>query len=133
MHRAPLLIVTALLEVGTAIPLFFVPAVPLALLLGLGEAAPETLLISRVTGAALLAVGVTSWFARKGEPSDAQYGVLIGILIYDAAAAALLAYAGLGMGLVGVTLWPAVVIHAALAVWSYLSLRSKPPEVKQAK
>ena len=39
------------------------------------------------------------------------------MLIYDVAAAALLAYAGLALSLVGIALWPAVVLHAALAVW----------------
>ncbi|HTU18241.1 MAG TPA: hypothetical protein VMG10_09310, partial [Gemmataceae bacterium] len=67
MHRAHLLIVTALLEVGTALLLLFVPALPLVLLLGIGEAAPEVLLISRVAGASLLAIGTASWFARNGE------------------------------------------------------------------
>lgn len=130
MHRANLLIVTAFLEVGTGLLLLFVPAVPLALLLGVGEAAPEALLIARVAGAALLAIGAASWLARNGEQSDAQFGLLIGILIYDGAAAALLVYAGLGLGMVGLALWAAVVIHTALAVWCMSSLRAKPPEVK---
>jgi hypothetical protein len=132
MHRANLFIVTALLEVGTGLLLLFVPAVPLALLLGVGGAAPEALLVARVAGGALLAIGVASWLARNGEQGAAQLGLLIGILIYDGAAAALLAYAGLGLGMVGIALWPAVVTHAALAVWCMLSLRTKPPAVKRA-
>ena len=129
MHRAHLFILTAILEMGTGLLLLFVPAVPLALLLGVGEVAPETLLVARVAGAALLALGAASWVARNGEPSAAQFGLLFGLLIYDGAAAALLAYAGLGLGMVGIALWPAVVIHAALAVWRQLSLRARPPAV----
>jgi hypothetical protein len=127
MHRAELLIVTAFLELGTALLLLFVPAVPLALLLGVGETAPETLLVARVAGAALLAIGVASWLARNAERSPAQLGLLIGIQIYDWGAAALLAYGALGLAMVGIALWPAVVIHAALAIWSLLSLRSGKP------
>jgi hypothetical protein len=122
MHRAHLFLVTAILEMGTGLLLLFVPAVPLALLLGVGEAAAEALLVARVAGAALLAIGVASWSARKGGPNAAQIGLLIGILIYDGAAATLLAYAGLGPGMAGIALWPAVVIHAALAVWCVLCL-----------
>ena len=126
MHRANLLIVTALLEVGTALPLLVVPALPLAFLLGVREAAPEALLISRVAGASLLAIGTASWYGRFEEQSNAHFGLLIGILFYNVAAAALLAYAGLGLGLVGIALWPAVIIHAAFAMWCSLSLRAKP-------
>jgi hypothetical protein len=127
MRPAPLFIVTAVLEVGTALLLLFVPAVPLAVLLGVEQAAPETLLIARVAGVALLAIGVACWLARGDERSAAQVGLLIGILIYDVGAAALLAYAGIGLGMTGLALWPAVAIHAALAVWSLLSLRTRQP------
>ncbi len=121
---------TAFLEAGTGLLLLFVPAVAIALLLGVEEAAPEALLVARVAGVALLAIGVASWIARKGEQSAAQFGLFVGILIYDSATATRLAYAGLSLGMVGTVLWPAVVIHAALAVWCVLSLRSKPPAVR---
>jgi hypothetical protein len=127
MHRVSLLIVTAIVEVGTGVFLLFVPAVPLALLLGIGEAVPETLLVARVAGVALFALGAASWFARKGEQSAAELGLLIGILVYDVGAAALLVYAGLGLGMAGLGLWPAVVLHSALAVWCMLSFRTRRP------
>jgi hypothetical protein len=123
MHRAWLLIVTAVIEVGTGLALLVVPSVPLALLLGVSEAVPEALLISRVTGAALLAIGVASWLARGDTQGHAQLGVLTGILIYDGVAAAVLGYAGLATSMVGALLWPAVVIHSALAVWCLVCLR----------
>jgi hypothetical protein len=126
MRRAPLLFVTGLVEVGTGLFLLFLPALPLALLLGVSPAAPEALLVSRVAGAALLAIGVASWLARGDGGGPAQLGVLSGVLIYDLAAAVLLAYAGLVLGLVGIALWPAVVIHAALAVWCVVCFRVKP-------
>jgi hypothetical protein len=129
MRRANLLIVTAFLEAGTGLLLLSVPAVPMALLLGAEEAGPETRLIARVAGAALLALGTASWFARNGAPSEGQDGLLIGILIYDGAAAALLVYAALGLGMVGMVLWPAVVTHVALAVWCVLCLRARQPAV----
>ena len=64
---------------------------------------------------------------RSGSVPAASYTTLIvilyvvqlvmGALIYDLAAAALLACAGLFANLAGVLLWPAVALHAALAVW----------------
>jgi hypothetical protein len=126
MHRANLFIVTALLEMPTGLLLLFVPSVAFVLLLGVGEAGPEALLVARVAGAALVAISVASWLARNGEPSATQQGLLLGILIYDWAAAALLAYAGFGLRMVGVALWPAVGIHAALAVWFTVKLCARP-------
>ncbi len=114
--------VTALLEVVTGLSLLILPAVPLVLLLGSGEAAPETLLVGRVAGAALLGIGVASWQARADRRTPAQLGLLTGILLYDVAAAVLLAYAGAALHLAGIALWPAVVLHSALAVWCVLAM-----------
>jgi hypothetical protein len=48
--------------------------------------------------------------------------LLIGVLTYDVGAAVILAYTGLFVNLVGIALWPAVVLHAALAVWCVVCL-----------
>jgi hypothetical protein len=133
MRRAYLLMLTALLEVATAALLLLVPAVPLGLLLGVELAAPETLLVARIAGVALLAIGVACWQARHHERSAARDGLLIGVLIYDVGAAGLLAYAGLGLGLVGMALWPAVGLHAALAVWCSASFRVGQPAGKHTR
>jgi hypothetical protein len=117
MHRTWLLMVTALLEVATGLLLLFLPSIPLALLLDVSSAAPEAVFIARIFGAALLAIGVASYLARNDRNGPAQLGVLTGVLIYDAAAAILLAYAGLVLKMVGIALWPAVGLHTALALW----------------
>ena len=117
MYRAYLLMVTAVVEWGTGLVLLVWPSPPLRLLLGLEEAAPETMLVTRVAGAALLTIGVVCWFARNDYGRPAELGLLIGVLIYDVAAAALLTYSGLVLSLAGLALWPAVVLHAALAAW----------------
>jgi hypothetical protein len=126
MHRDYLLIVTAVGEGGTGLLLLFLPSLVLALLLDANPAAPEAILVGRVAGAALLAIGVPCWLARNDPARATTRGLLIGILIYDLAAAALLAYAGLALGMVGTALWPAVVVHAALAVWCAGCLWVKP-------
>ena len=123
MQRAYLLIATAIIEAGTGLLLLVLPSAPIAMLLGIGSAAPETLLVGRVAGAALLALGIACWPAQGDRKGPAQFGLLIGILIYDVTAAGLLTYAGLALGMTGIALWPAVALHTALAVWCALCLR----------
>ena len=122
MHRAYLLIVTAVAEAGTGLVLLVLPSLPLVLLLGVEQASLETIFVTRLAGAALLAIGVACWLARNDHGRTAQRGLLTGLLVYDVAAAALLAYAGLALSMVGLALWPAVVLHAALAIWCILCL-----------
>ncbi len=77
----------------------------------------------RLGGAALLAIGVASWLARTDTFSPAQFGLLTGLLIYNAAAAILIASAGVISKMSGVALWPAAVLHATLTVWCISCLR----------
>jgi hypothetical protein len=126
MRRTYLLIVTALGEGGTGLLLLVAPSVPLALLLGDDQASRETALVARVAGAALLALGVACWVGRFDKRSPTHFGLLTGVLAYDVAAAVLLAYAGLFLKLLGVALWPAILVHASLAVWCVLCLRGEP-------
>jgi hypothetical protein len=126
--RTLLFIVTALVEAATGLGLLVLPAVVFDLLLGLKEAAGEALFVGRIAGAALLAIGVASWSTRREESKPAQLGLLTGITIYNAATTALLAYAGAALGMAGLLLWPAVAIHAALAVWCVTCLRARRAE-----
>jgi hypothetical protein len=126
MNRATFLLVTAVVEIGTGLSLLILPGVPLFLLLGSSLSAPQTSIIARVAGAALVSSGVASATARHDNGGPALRGVLAGILIYAGVAAALLAYAGAGMQLAGPALWPAVVLHALLIAWCVLCLRSEP-------
>ena len=47
----------------------------------------------------------------------------MGILVYNAIASALLAYAGAVLVMIGVLLWPAAALHAILAIWCFGCLR----------
>jgi hypothetical protein len=125
VYRADFLIVTAFSEGGTGILLLLYPALPLTLLLGVEEAVSGTLIVTRFAGAALLAIGVACWLARNDEGGPALLGLLAGVLVYDVAAAILLAYAGVVLRMVGLALWPAVALHAALACWCIFCLTIK--------
>ena len=120
-----LLIVTAVIEVATGLALLLTPSLPVSLLFGSSLDTSTALTVGRVAGAALLALGVACWLARHDGQSRAATGLVAAMVLYNIAAVAILASAGVGSGLVGVGLWPAVVLHAALAVWCIACLRSK--------
>jgi hypothetical protein len=132
MHRTYLLIVTALGEGGTGLVLLVWPPGAIALLLAVEQPSPEARVAARVAGAALVALGIACWVGRSDQRSSAQLGLLIGVLAYDVGTAAILAYTGWFVNLVGLALWPAVVIHAALGAWCLLDLRARQPAGKQA-
>ena len=76
--------------------------------------------VARVTGIALIALGVACW---PGTP-------LLGMLTYSAAVTLYLACIGFADGLTGILLWPAVVLHVILtALLLRASTRDK--ETKQ--
>ncbi len=121
--RKYFLAATAVSEAGIGLLLLAAPAAPLRLLFGIDAVGPETASISRIAGAALLAIGVACWLARNDDRSAAQAGLLAGALMYDVAAAAILAYAGLALNLTGVALWPGVAFHVAMTAWCVACLR----------
>ena len=117
------LLVTAIGEGGSGIGLLLLPAVVLSLLLGTQAPATDIVVVSRVAGSALLAIGLMSAVASRDAGSPALLGVLAGILLYDVVVAGLLGYAGAVLGLAGPALWPAVVLHVVLAVWCVVCLQ----------
>lgn len=70
------------------------------------EIAGAGMVMSRVAGIALIALGVACW---PGPP-------LVGMLTYSAVVTLYLAYVGFAGDLTGVVLWPAVVLHVILTV-----------------
>ena len=96
-----LLALTAVGEAFTGLALLVYPPIVVRLLFG-AEIAGVGVVMSRVAGAALLAIGATCWPARNDLRGPAQLGLLSGVLIYDLAAAALLAYAGLFLDMAGI-------------------------------
>jgi hypothetical protein len=108
-----MLIVTAVGEAATGVALLIVPSLVGRLLFG-EELTGVAIAVARVTGIALIALGVACW---PGTP-------LFGMLTYSAAVTLYLAYVGFAGGLTGILLWPAVVLHAiltALLTWASTS------------
>ena len=121
--------VTAVAEVGAGLALLACPSATVTLLVGAPLETPAALSVARIGGAALLALGVACWLSRDDTQSRAARGLVAAMLLYNVAAAAVLALAGIRFGMHGVALWPAVVLHALLAVWcaTCLCFKSVPP------
>ena len=111
----------ACLECATGLGLLLVPEIVVGLLFGQTQLVPETLLLARLGGAALLALGTVCWGAQAFHSSQAGLSLLIGVTLYNGLAAALLAYAALGMNMRGPLIWPAALYHAAMLPWCLAS------------
>jgi hypothetical protein len=107
-------ILTAVAEVATGAALLVVPSLVGRLLFG-AELTGVAIPVARVTGIALIALGVACW---PGTP-------LVGMLIYSAAVTLYLAYVGFAGGLTGILLWPAVILHAILTALLTRALTSE--------
>jgi hypothetical protein len=121
-----LLIATAVFELGFGVALLGCPSATVALLVGEPLEAPAALSVARVGGAGSLALGVACWLACDDTQSRAARGLVAAMLLYNVAGVAVLAFAGTGFGLHGLALWPAVVLHAAMAAWCVTCLRRRP-------
>lgn len=121
-----LLIVTGVVETSIGLMLLSSPPLVARLLLGAPLDGPAALIVGRMTGAALLSLGVACWLAREDGASRAGRGLIAAMLLYNVAAVAVLAHAGAGVRLAGILLWPTVALHAALAVSCLASLRRGP-------
>ncbi|MGO8837999.1 MAG: hypothetical protein ACLQAH_04640 [Limisphaerales bacterium] len=100
-----LLIFTGAAEAATGVALMVVPALVGRLLLG-AELAGVAVVVARVAGIALLALGIGCW------PGPAS----LGMLTYNALATVYFAWLALGREWVGPLLWPAAGLHAVLAI-----------------
>ena len=99
------LVFAAVAEIATGVALLVIPSLVGQLLLG-AELAGMAAVVARVTGIALVALGIACW---PGPP-------IRGMLIYSVAVTLFLAYVGLAGVMRGVLLWPVVMLHALLSV-----------------
>jgi len=108
-----LLVLAAVSETATGAGLLVAPALVGQLLFGV-ELNGIAVTVARVTGIALIALGVACW---PGTP-------LVGMLTYGAGVALYLSWVGLTGGMTGVLLWPAVILHAILTALLIRASRS---------
>jgi len=121
---------TTVIEAGAGLALLCFPSVTVALLLGAPPEAPDALTVARVAGAALLALGVAFWLARGDSQSRAARGLVAAMVLYNLGVVVILVGAGIRPQPVGIALWLAVVLHAAMTVWCIVSLLSEKPRAE---
>lgn len=121
-----LLTVTAILESGTGFALLAVPSLLTRILFDVRLDTTVALAVVRITGVALLSLALACWLARNEIQSNAARGMVSAVLLYNTAIALVLVYVAMSSGLSGFGLWPAVLLHSALAVWCIISLLNKP-------
>jgi hypothetical protein len=105
------LLFAAVGEAATGLALLIVPSLVGRLLFG-EELTGVALPVARVTGIALIALGIACW---PGPP-------LVGMLSYSAVVTLYLSYVGIADDLTGVFLWPVVILHViltALLIWAF--------------
>ena len=117
-----LLLVTALVEMGAGIALVIAPSWVTKLLLGEGLSSSPSQVLGQITGAALVSIAVACWFASNRE-SSGERGTIASLLIYNLAVPALLIHAAVAYETRGIALWPACVLHFALAIWCISCVR----------
>jgi hypothetical protein len=118
---------TAIIEIPTGLALLIVPAVVVKLLLG-AEISGAGIPLGRITGVALLALGIACWLARGTNAHDlAAKGLVTSMLLYNLGVAAVLGAAGIQLQPAGIVLWPAVLLHAVMGIWCIRILAKKVP------
>ena len=122
-----LLTLTAVLESGTGIGLLIVPSVVTTIILGSPVDTNVALVLTRITGIALLVIGIICWLNRNGESNKLTKGLVGAISLYNFGVIAVFVAAGLSPEPTGVGLWPIVIAHAVMGFWCVtILLRNKP-------
>ena len=103
------LALAAVAEAGTGLLLLAWPPIVVRLLFG-AEISGAGVIMSRIAGIALIGLGVSCW------PGNSAFQSLNGMLTYSTLAMLYLMYIGVRGEVVGLLLWPAVVVHAILVV-----------------
>ena len=112
----------AVVEFGTGLALLIDPQLVVALLLGV-DLSDDMVPLGRVTGVALLALALACWPGRYSARGDLP--ALRGMLTYNALLALYLCYLGAVSHQGGLLLWPAVGLHAVVALLLILAARSE--------
>jgi hypothetical protein len=117
-----LLTLTAIIEATTGLALLVMPSFVVRLLLGSPLETFDAVTLGRVAGSGLLALGVACWLARNDTESSATTGLVVAMLLYNLFVAIVLGGAGVSSHPIGIALWPAVALHAAMFGWCVVSL-----------
>ena len=117
-----LLAIAAVVETLAGLGLILMPDAMIQLLLG-GRTDDVGLMIGRVTGVGMLALGVACWGARADSGSAARAGTVAAIALYNAGAGGLLVLFAVTGQASGLVVWSVGLFHLALAAGFVASQR----------
>ncbi len=112
MRQSGLLRFAACLEAATGVALMAIPKVVVSLLLG-STLSADAMPIARVAGFALLGLGLASWPVQMPDNSPRAAR---GLLAYNGLVALYFGFLGIVRHVGGLLLWPAVALHAVVAL-----------------
>jgi hypothetical protein len=108
------------------------PSLQAELLFGASLDGPAEVMMARVLGVAMMALGLAFWQGRTEPQAPTAHGLAVVVLVYNTAVA-VFAASGIGSHVSAVGVWPATGLHAALAAWCAWRLRAgafRPPASK---
>jgi hypothetical protein len=114
--------VAAVIEAGAGLALLALPSATASLLLGTPLDSAAATSLARIGGAAIVALAIVCWLARRDVHCAASRGPIVALLFYNVAVAGVLGFASFGRDLHGILLWPAVAFHIAMAAWCVATL-----------
>ena len=118
-----LLGISAIAELATGIVLLAAPALLSQILLGSTLDTAAGLAVARVSGVALVSLGLACWFGSRDTHSRACVGIVTAMLVYNLGVFMLLVSLRYGAGMTGIGLLPVSALHVALAVWCIFCLK----------
>jgi len=122
MKTQTLLVSTAVLEMLTGIGLLLAPALLIKILLGAEISDPVVFTIARVGGSAIVSLALACWIARSDQRSIGSRAVISGMLVYNIAVFATLAYSAFSYKTTPFLI-AALVLHGLLAIACINSLQ----------
>jgi hypothetical protein len=124
MRTSLLLGVIAVAELATGVGLVVVPSRVVELLLGDPLGAGVPLVVARVAGIALAAIGLVCWIEKNSQRGGSPTALLSGLLVYNCAIPVLLVHGYKAYQLDGIGLWPVLAMHVLFALWLAACLRA---------
>ena len=122
----PFLAFSAILETLAGLVALLAPSALGRLLLAASLTGADTPFV-RLCGAALLALGVACWAGRGDAQVHSGKGLGPAMLVYNLGAVIVLGVSGISSPPGGPALWPAVILHAAMAGWCVAASRRGAP------
>ena len=119
-----LLAIAAVMETLAGLGLMLTPDATMQLLFG-GRPDGVGMMMGRVAGVALLAIGVACWGARADSGGAARVGTVWAITLYNAGAGGLLVLFAISGQAAGLGVWSTAVFHLALAAGFLVSKRRR--------